>query len=809
MAHRSLYCVAALHITYAITNVTEWTPSLSNANSPQEWSYHRGFFAPFDNSIYLLGRSNPWRFNIETETWSTITGNGYTSVDLDGQYGAVIGSVFYFQNYYSQQNIYKFDPENSIWDPSYLSMPDGNGKCFTSNKQDTVYILGAGQQFMKFNVSNNPVTLDYGTNIDGSGNDFGQCGYYKGYIYMFGGKYRNEIKKNDIGENNEYWNQNSWITLSVTMPVYGLHFGEAVLIGDIFYMAGFESQTGTAASKYVYAFDVLRETFIYASDFNTYRRGTALIYSSYDDKLYAMLGKDLNNYEYSNILHTNINNNIPTFSPSTYTPTSITLSPTTSYPTITKLNTVINNNIWNDDYKLINHPMVLGWNMSVVSMINGSNSIYYYGPFTEMNSKQDYYIYREFECLYDSNVRLHFKYSDCNTWDTDWIDINFAGVTIQISQSSSTPYNTDPFIQSYCNYKWLTGVVNINGNTVYAKQIFNVLFHIRITETEDFILIYDISINCDIIGTLPPTRIPTGVPTHTHPITVNTTQPTTLNPTVTATTFFTTDMSIKSPTIQYLTTTYPTSIPVTKIPTLMPTKEGHAEVKDLTTTTGDIISTIEHLDNQSSDTFVLGNGIWYIMIGIIICLCLCLCILFLPKLRQYKTNQTPGKKYAISPIEMHSVDKSPQTTSITHIVSASSFNGNAPQMETCNTHSLLIMDINFDDIRNSFQTAGGIDNESNKKQDVNDDIIGVAGITTGEIMINKNDMDVYVEKQIEGTDTEETLTDDNNINDQVIGNHLTPLPPSVNRVLSESVDNNVAMDPIVIGDDENVETAGH
>eukprot|EP01084_Bolivina_argentea_P282432 483447_1 len=908
-----------LHITLrtnATVNITQWIPSPTPVVSPAIWDWHRGFFSTFDNCIYIVGHSDPWKFNIATETWSIITDFSSTSASLDGQYGTTIGNVFYFQNWDSPDHVHKYDPANSIWDTTYLSMPNDQGKCFTSNNIDIVYIMGSSTKFMHFNINDNPVTLQYGTNIDGTGAAFAQCGYYNGYVYMFGSDNHALIKKYYVGNNNEFWNESIWNTLLVNMPASELSYGQAILVDNIFYIAGFSTSN---YRKSVYAFDVLTETFIYANDLNTNRPWGTVVYSTYDDRLYVLLGGYVDNYEYSNILHSNV----PTMSPLTFSPTIISVSPTTSYPTITRLPTVIDGQ-WYDDFKLINHPLVLGWNMSVETIINGSTV--YYGPFTENNNGlQDYSIKRKFQCLQNSNVRLNFTELHCNTGETDWIDVTFVDRIVQKSMSSSGVSNNDPILQTYCTFDG--SITSYMYPAIVAGQIFDVIFDIKITEVNiDYIVIYDILINCDPIGnpttnqpttsipitaipstitpstnqpttSIPTSSIPTLYPTTTNPTIMPTTfnpttvipttkEPSTINPTTLTPTSAnpTTSAPSDSPAItkqtgapaaMHVVTTTKTPAPQLMVPTPKTTEADNGEVSEHSTTNV-IINTIDVLDKQNIlKSFISEDKFIFIIIGMILGLLLCICVVFIVKLRERKRKQKEKNisKMNASNIAMTNIENNNGnvTASIDRVVSVSSYNENEngdfnatfPNINAVN--SLLVnsvMDnINIGSNNNTFNTAGvrnivliNDQDESNDTEEIDDEINSNNYVTNGEIVSNNNNNKMLVNdeseetdditdddpdlmhgiitiggndeeenKQMEGTDTEGTDTEgtesmdentnDDDIHNEIIGDHQTVLPPPPpKRIESHSI-NDVAMDPIVIGDDENfndyIETAGH
>eukprot|EP01084_Bolivina_argentea_P217963 369977_1 len=287
-------CLCILSRIYCST-ITDWT-SYSLSTPPQSWSWHRGFFSPGDNKIYIVGHSsNPMVYDIASQQWSwdnRISEN--QDVSLDGQYGTVVQGVFYFQDYDDSSHVYKFDPITPEWNMRFAPMQSGQGKCFTSNGIDTVYII-QNNLFKKLNVFATTPALEDGPNVPYTAS-MSQCAYYNGYIYLFGGSGRNEISKFHIGTNNENFNTETWQTLSITMPINSLDQGEAVLAGDnIIYMGGFRTE-----SQKIYSFDPENEAagVIEEASLNSPRQYGAVIFSAFDNRLYVIKSQT----EYSNQL---------------------------------------------------------------------------------------------------------------------------------------------------------------------------------------------------------------------------------------------------------------------------------------------------------------------------------------------------------------------------------------------------------------------------------------------------------------------------------------------------------------------------
>lgn len=185
------------------------------------------------------------------------------------------------------------------WDVSFATIPGGQGKCFTSNGIDTVYIIH-GTNFWKLDVTATSPAIESGPNFLYSAY-MPQCSFYNGYVYVFGGSSSTKIVKINVGSNNENFDTASWEEITIALPV-ALEAGEAVLAGDgKIYLGGF----CCGNTQKVYSFDPENEgnDVVALPDFNQNRDKAGFVYSGYDDRLYVLISAgSSNNIEYSYVL---------------------------------------------------------------------------------------------------------------------------------------------------------------------------------------------------------------------------------------------------------------------------------------------------------------------------------------------------------------------------------------------------------------------------------------------------------------------------------------------------------------------------
>ena len=213
--------------------------------------------------------------------------------------------------------------------------------------------------------------------------------------------------------------------------------------------------------------------------------------------------------------------------------------------------------VWIDDFKS-DTTEANGWNIYNEYLgaldnpiIQGFGSRQYHGAFTDSKNKSPNWMKRQFQCLSNSNLFISFKYAYCRTEKADTFQFLYSGQTKTITKDysmasspgtnlkniggSSSVFNANAqHLDRRCddrNERWkYQSVSDLNLGAVDANTLWLISFKSIFSASNEYALIFDISINCDSL--IPPTTTskPTMSPLPTFAPTTPTLSPS-LNPT--------------------------------------------------------------------------------------------------------------------------------------------------------------------------------------------------------------------------------------------------------------------------------------
>eukprot|EP01084_Bolivina_argentea_P268772 456611_1 len=279
-----------------LSEIRDWTLVKDvNGNTAIKLSPHQkgsyGFYSEQNKKFYMLSKRNTMEvFDFETRIWDTshtpASGDPYTNsfvglnVDLyGGQLGTVINEVFYFQNDDEATKIYTYSVATDSVNRDYLTIPDGVGKCFTSNG-NILYIINNNILYSIDTSSSTPSyqtvgTLPYDTNTDEMDNTYMACGYLDGALYVFGGLKSKKVLKYD-GANNQ------WSTILSDTKFQGYCQAQVAEEQGLIF---------AARGRFVQRFDPKDNSLIWQIELtNLGSFGTPILFSKYDNRLYALGG---------------------------------------------------------------------------------------------------------------------------------------------------------------------------------------------------------------------------------------------------------------------------------------------------------------------------------------------------------------------------------------------------------------------------------------------------------------------------------------------------------------------------------------